>query len=93
MLFKVYFKEFFSHFFIEMNFSGIDVMPFMQKWTGGNEQIDKMLKTSTDFVIAYSIHKLLAPVRISISLTVTPIIVKHLRRIGLLKMPKVKPSS
>ncbi|KAL6426681.1 hypothetical protein ACFW04_009214 [Cataglyphis niger] len=73
--------------------SGIDVMPFMQKWTGGNEQIDKMLKTSTDFVIAYSIHKLLAPVRISISLTVTPIIVKHLRRIGLLKIPKVKPSS
>lgn len=73
--------------------SGIDVMPFMQKWTGGNEQIDKILKTSTDFVIAYTIHKLLAPVRISISLTVTPIIVKRLRRIGLLKMPKVKPSS
>ncbi|XP_072746447.1 uncharacterized protein [Anoplolepis gracilipes] len=73
--------------------SGIDVMPFTQKWTGGNEQIDKVLKTSTDFVIAYTVHKLLAPIRISISLTVTPVIVRHLRRIGLLKMPKVKPSS
>ncbi|XP_029157782.1 uncharacterized protein LOC114930188 [Nylanderia fulva] len=73
--------------------SGIDVMPFVQKWTSGNEQISNILKTSTDFVIAYTIHKLFAPVRISISLTVTPIIVKRLRKIGLLKMPKVKQSS
>lgn len=67
-------------------------MPFVQKWTGGNEQIDKMLKTSTDFVIAYTVHKLLAPVRISFSLTVTPMIVKRLRKIGWLKMPKMKTS-
>ena len=73
--------------------SGIDVMPFVQKWTGENEQLNNVLKTSTDFVLAYTIHKLLAPVRISISLTVTPVMVRHLRRIGLLKMPKVKQSS
>ncbi|EFN67012.1 Transmembrane protein C20orf108 [Camponotus floridanus] len=72
--------------------SGIDVMPFVQKWTNGNEQIDKVLKTSTDFILAYTVHKLLAPIRISFSLSVTPIIVKRLRKIGWLKMPKVKTS-
>ncbi|XP_024886887.1 uncharacterized protein LOC112464249 [Temnothorax curvispinosus] len=72
--------------------SGIDVTPFVQKWTGGNEQIDSLLKTSTDFIIAYTVHKVLAPARIGISLTVTPPLVRRLRKMGLLKMPKQKPS-
>ncbi|KYQ60400.1 hypothetical protein ALC60_00808, partial [Trachymyrmex zeteki] len=70
--------------------SGIDVTPFVQKWTGGNEQVESLLKVSTDFIIAYTVHKLLAPVRIGISLSVTPVLVKYLRKIGLLKMPKKK---
>ncbi|XP_020279630.1 uncharacterized protein LOC109852669 isoform X2 [Pseudomyrmex gracilis] len=73
--------------------SGVDVMPFVQKITGGNEDFDKIMKTSTDFILAYTIHKLLAPVRISITLGVTPILVRYLRRIGLLKKPKAKSSS
>ncbi|KAK5645866.1 hypothetical protein RI129_004330 [Pyrocoelia pectoralis] len=42
------------------------------------------------FVTAYAIHKVFAPVRISITLGATPFIVRYLRRIGFLKvkMPK-----
>ncbi|XP_012055915.1 PREDICTED: uncharacterized protein LOC105618994 [Atta cephalotes] len=70
--------------------SGIDVTPFVQQWTGGNEQVESLLKVSTDFIIAYTVHKLLAPVRIGISLSVTPVLVKYLRKIGLLKISKKK---
>lgn len=65
----------------------------MQKLTSDNEQIENLLKVSTDFIIAYTLHKLLAPVRIGITLSVTPILVKRLRKMGLLKMPKRKPLS
>ncbi|KAL0128206.1 hypothetical protein PUN28_003452 [Cardiocondyla obscurior] len=70
--------------------SGIDVTPFVQKWTSGNEQVENVLKVSTDFIIAYTVHKLLAPVRIGITLFLTPIIVRRLRKLGLLKVPKQK---
>ncbi|KAK4879318.1 hypothetical protein RN001_007464 [Aquatica leii] len=40
------------------------------------------------FVTAYAIHKVFAPVRISITLGATPFIVRYLRRIGFLKAPK-----
>lgn len=39
------------------------------------------------FVIAYAIHKVFAPVRISITLGATPLIVRYLRRKGILKPP------
>ncbi|XP_014485799.1 PREDICTED: uncharacterized protein LOC106750176 isoform X1 [Dinoponera quadriceps] len=73
--------------------SGVDVMSFARKITGGSEEVDKIIKVSTDFVIAYTVHKILAPVRISITLAVTPLLVKYLRRIGLLKIPKRPTSS
>lgn len=37
------------------------------------------------FVIAYAVHKCFAPVRIGITLTATPFIVRYLRNIGFLK--------
>lgn len=40
------------------------------------------------FVIAYAAHKCFAPVRIGITLTATPFIVRYLRRIGMLKISK-----
>ncbi|XP_011646360.1 uncharacterized protein LOC105433000 [Pogonomyrmex barbatus] len=70
--------------------SGIDVTPFIQNWVGENEQLENLMKVSTDFIIAYTVHKLLAPIRIGISLTVTPIIVRRLRKMGFLKLPKAK---
>lgn len=42
------------------------------------------------FVVAYAVHKIFAPARIAITLTATPLIVRHLRKIGFLKPPKVK---
>ncbi|CAL4197998.1 unnamed protein product [Meganyctiphanes norvegica] len=42
------------------------------------------------FVVAYAVHKCFAPLRIAATLTATPFIVRHLRRIGVLKPPKVK---
>lgn len=46
---------------------------------------------ASTFVMAYAVHKVFAPVRISITLASTPFIVRYLRRIGFLKPPK--PSS
>ncbi|XP_076046069.1 uncharacterized protein LOC143028186 [Oratosquilla oratoria] len=43
------------------------------------------------FVVAYAIHKVFAPARIVTTLTATPFIVRHLRRIGFLKPPQAKP--
>lgn len=37
------------------------------------------------FVIAYGVHKIFAPVRIALTLTATPFIVRYLRRIGFLR--------
>lgn len=45
------------------------------------------------FVIAYAIHKVFAPVRISITLGATPLIVRYLRRKGILKPPVSASSS
>lgn len=65
---------------------------FVQKATGGHAELDKVIKTSTDFVIAYTVHKMLMPFRLSITMGVTPPLVRYLRRIGILKMPKKKKS-
>ncbi|EFN87643.1 uncharacterized protein LOC105192611 isoform X3 [Harpegnathos saltator] len=73
--------------------SGVDVTPLVEKLTGGNEEVDSVIKTSTDFVIAYTVHKLFAPVRLSVTLAATPLLVKYLRRIGLLKKSKRPASS
>jgi hypothetical protein len=43
---------------------------------------------ASSFVIAYALHKMLAPVRIGITLAAAPVIVRYLRKIGLLKVPK-----
>lgn len=40
---------------------------------------------ASTFVISYAVHKFLAPVRIAITLTATPFIVRYLRNIGFLK--------
>lgn len=37
------------------------------------------------FVIAYAVHKVFAPIRMAITLTATPFIVRYLRNIGFLK--------
>ena len=51
----------------------------------------KAVTGASTFVVAYAVHKVFAPVRIAMTLTCTPFIVRYLRRIGFLKPPKVKP--
>lgn len=48
---------------------------------------NKIAAGASTFVIAYAIHKVFAPVRISITLGATPFIVKYLRNKGILKKP------
>ncbi|KAL3282637.1 hypothetical protein HHI36_005812 [Cryptolaemus montrouzieri] len=63
--------------------SGIDVQQIMNYFG-----IDhKFVANAGTFVTAYAIHKLFAPVRISITLGATPFIVRYLRNKGILKKP------
>lgn len=50
--------------------------------------VGKIASGAGTFVAAYAIHKVFAPVRISITLAATPLIVAYLRRVGILKKPK-----
>lgn len=55
----------------------------------GEAILQSKLATGTGtFVVAYAVHKVFAPVRIGITLTSTPFIVRYLRGRGVLKAPK-----
>ncbi|CAB0036204.1 unnamed protein product [Trichogramma brassicae] len=70
--------------------SGLDITPAIKFIAGEGE--DDLIKTvmgqSSTFLIAYAVHKLFAPVRISLTLGFTPILVRFLRKKGVLKPPK-----
>lgn len=70
-------------------YSGLDVVGLLTK-AGIGESIfqSKIAAGASTFVVAYAVHKVFAPVRIAITLTCTPFIVRYLRRIGFLKPPK-----
>ncbi|XP_012256050.2 uncharacterized protein LOC105686064 isoform X1 [Athalia rosae] len=67
--------------------SGVDV-PSLVNTLGlvDNASIQGILSKSSTFLIAYGIHKLFAPARISITLATTPFLVRYLRKIGVLKV-------
>lgn len=72
--------------------SGVDVQELIdQVGLNINSSVTTGASTASTFVMAYAVHKVFAPVRISITLASTPFIVRYLRRIGFLKPPK--PSS
>ncbi len=72
-------------------FSGIDVLALLQKMGVGEAILESRLAQGTStFLLAYAVHKVFAPVRIAITLTSTPFIVRYLRRVGVLKPPKPK---
>ncbi|XP_077384767.1 protein FAM210B, mitochondrial [Festucalex cinctus] len=68
--------------------SGIDMAAMLSK-LGFSEAIirSKMAAGTSTFVLAYAVHKLFAPVRISITLVSVPFIVRHFRKTGLFKPP------
>ena len=66
------------------------MVAILQKMGLGENIIQsKAVTGASTFVVAYAVHKVFAPVRIGITLTCTPFIVRYLRQIGFLKPPKV----
>ncbi|XP_005392334.1 PREDICTED: protein FAM210B [Chinchilla lanigera] len=72
--------------------SGVDMSAVLLK-LGFTESLvqSKMAAGTSTFVVAYAIHKLFAPVRISITLVSVPFLVRYLRKAGLFKPPAAKP--
>ncbi|KTG05262.1 hypothetical protein cypCar_00038296 [Cyprinus carpio] len=66
--------------------SGIDMAALLCK-LGFSESVVqlRMAAGTSTFVLAYAVHKLFAPLRISITLVCVPLIVRHLRRTGLFR--------
>ncbi|XP_056606135.1 protein FAM210B, mitochondrial [Triplophysa dalaica] len=66
--------------------SGVDMTSVLCK-LGFSESLvqSKMAAGTSTFLLAYAVHKLFAPVRMSITLVSVPLIVRHLRRTGLFK--------
>ncbi|XP_058453700.1 uncharacterized protein LOC131431818 [Malaya genurostris] len=68
--------------------SGIDIVALLERFDWANSVLaSKTGAGAGTFVIAYAIHKVFAPVRISITLGATPFIVRYLRKRGVLKSP------
>ncbi|KAG5836536.1 hypothetical protein ANANG_G00256350 [Anguilla anguilla] len=72
--------------------SGIDMAAILFK-LGFSESVvrSKMAAGTSTFVLAYAVHKLFAPVRISITLVSVPLIVRYFRKTGLFKPPRPRP--
>ncbi|KAF1391912.1 hypothetical protein PFLUV_G00046980 [Perca fluviatilis] len=72
--------------------SGIDMTGVLCKM-GFSEAVvqSKMAAGTSTFVLAYAVHKLFAPVRISITLVSVPLIVRYFRKTGLFKPPTPTP--
>ncbi|XP_050396694.1 uncharacterized protein LOC126815179 [Patella vulgata] len=69
--------------------SGIDLVGILTRLGVGESILQsKVVSGAGTFVVAYAVHKVFAPVRIGITLTSSPFIVRYLRRIGFLKTPK-----
>lgn len=51
----------------------------------------KMAAGTSTFVLAYAVHKLFAPARISITLVSVPLIVRYFRKTGLFKSRTPSP--
>ncbi|XP_016320288.1 protein FAM210B-like isoform X1 [Sinocyclocheilus anshuiensis] len=66
--------------------SGFDMAALLCK-LGFSESVvqSRMAAGTSTFVLAYAVHKLFAPLRISITLVSVPLIVRHLRRTGLFR--------
>uniref|UniRef100_A0A8D8TQY7 Protein FAM210B n=1 Tax=Cacopsylla melanoneura TaxID=428564 RepID=A0A8D8TQY7_9HEMI len=67
--------------------SGIDVPALLRKVSIDESKLH-IASGASVFVVAYALHKLTAPIRISITLGSAPFIVRYLRRIGILKVKK-----
>lgn len=66
--------------------SGLDVVGIVEYLNLGDSVLaSKTGAGASTFVIAYAVHKVFAPVRISITLGATPFLVRIMRKRGILK--------
>ncbi|XP_020807369.1 protein FAM210A-like [Drosophila serrata] len=65
--------------------SGINFVPVLEMLGIASSAIAEKVATGSTFVVAYAVHKVFAPVRISITLGSTPFIVRYLRSKGFMK--------
>ena len=74
-------------FFYTLVSTGLDVVSLLSQLPYVGEQLTKSTigTGASTFVIAYAVHKVFAPVRISITLTTVPFIVRYLRAKKILK--------
>ncbi|XP_054074114.1 protein FAM210B, mitochondrial [Rissa tridactyla] len=72
--------------------SGVDMTAVLFKLGFSESSLQsKMAAGTSTFVLAYAIHKLFAPVRISITIVSVPFIVRYCRKIGFFKPPAPNP--
>ncbi|XP_039502522.1 protein FAM210B, mitochondrial [Drosophila santomea] len=65
--------------------SGINLVPLLEYLGMGSSAFAEKVATGSTFVVAFAVHKIFAPARISITLGTTPFIVRYLRSKGFLK--------
>ncbi|XP_043932737.1 protein FAM210B, mitochondrial [Protopterus annectens] len=72
--------------------SGLDMTAILFK-LGFSEAVvqSKMAAGTSTFVLAYAIHKMFAPVRISITVVSVPLLVRYFRKVGFFKPPAPNP--
>ncbi|XP_033125376.1 uncharacterized protein LOC117123527 isoform X2 [Anneissia japonica] len=67
--------------------SGLDMATLLKTLGFSTDMVQSKLATgASTFVVAYAVHKMFAPVRIGITLTTCPFLVRYLRRVGILKV-------
>ncbi|XP_061487199.1 protein FAM210B, mitochondrial [Rhineura floridana] len=72
--------------------SGVDMTAILFKLGFDEALVQSKLAAGTSaFVLAYAIHKLFAPVRISITLISVPLLVRYFRKISFFKPPAPNP--
>ncbi|XP_052539349.1 protein FAM210B, mitochondrial [Tympanuchus pallidicinctus] len=72
--------------------SGVDMTPVLIKLGFSESSLQsKMAAGTSTFVLAYAVHKLFAPLRISITVVSVPFVVRYCRKIGFFKPPAPKP--
>ncbi|XP_005147659.2 protein FAM210B, mitochondrial [Melopsittacus undulatus] len=72
--------------------SGVDMTAVLFKLGFSESSLQsKMAAGTSTFVLAYAIHKLFAPVRISITVVSVPFVVRYCRKIGFFKPPTPNP--
>ncbi|KAM9296532.1 protein FAM210B, mitochondrial [Gastrophryne carolinensis] len=80
-------------FFYLLVSSGLDVSALLLRVGFSEAVVQSRLAAGTStFVLAYAIHKLFAPVRISVTVVSVPFLVRYLRRVGIFKPPSPPPS-